>query len=215
MTAYFVRRLLLVPITFICITALVYTILRVVPGGPVERAKLELRMLAAGEGGGGGAGVAADLGAERLTEAQIREIEKYYDLDKPIPLGYLDWLGLYPDEEDGFSGILQADFGRSSVYGKPVLDVIVGKFYISIYFGLLGYFATWLVCVPLGIVKAIRHRTWLDTGSSVAVFLGYATPGFVACLVLLVYLGGKWDLVPSAASARRARSGSRSRSSGA
>ncbi|MBI4617151.1 MAG: ABC transporter permease [Planctomycetes bacterium] len=196
MTAYFVRRILLVPLTFLCITFLVYTVLRLVPGGPVEEAKRQLKARAAGEAGGGGGGRGFE--AVELTEAQVREIERYYKIDKPIPVGYAIWLGVYPDEEVGFSGILQGDFGRSTKYAEPVLDVIVSKFRISLFFGLAGFFSTWLVCVPLGVYKAIRHRGIFDTGSSVLVFLGYSIPGFVACLVLLVLFGGGtyFNLVP-------------------
>jgi len=93
---------------------------------------------------------------------------------------------------------VRLDFGRSYVYGEPVLDVITSKFPISIYFGLIGYFASWLVCVPLGVTKAIRHRTGYDTWTSVLVFIGYSIPGFVACLMLMVLLGGGsyFDILP-------------------
>ena len=106
--------------------------------------------------------------------------------------------GSYYHVEHAFSGILQGDFGRSFTYNEDALTVIISKFPISIYFGLIGYLATWLICIPLGISKAIRHRGTFDTATSVLVFLGYATPGFVACLLLLVLLGGGsyWNLVP-------------------
>ncbi len=193
MTAYFVRRLLLVPLTFLCITIMVYTILRIVPGGPVERAKAIVKLKMQGEGG---AGAARDLGGEQMTDQQIREIEEYYKVDRSIPAGYAIWLGIYPDAKSGFSGILQGDFGTSTIFQRSVLHVITGRFRISLMFGLTGFFLTYLVCIPLGVVKAIRHKTWIDTASSIAVFFGYATPGFVACLVLLVVLGGQFNLVP-------------------
>ena len=96
-------------------------------------------------------------------------------LDKPIVVGYLVWL----------KGIVTGNFGDSYMYNEPVLKVIVSKFPISIYFGLIGYFATWLVCIPLGVTKAIRHKSAYDTATSILVFLGYSIPGFVACLILL------------------------------
>ncbi|MAW76611.1 MAG: hypothetical protein CMJ95_04370 [Planctomycetes bacterium] len=347
MWTYFTRRLLLVPVTFFVITFIVYAVLRITPGGPIEQLENQMRAAAAGEAGGGSGGIEGESAG--LDEKARDELKAYYNLDQPIPLAYLQWLGVYPkktrspvsleyrrgdgdfwqqsqqlwnryrqaedelekslldgefilsgetilvevDAQDrdrvpdesaeadrllakgvsnrsqlnrllgtlgwslsgtrfmrpltsqeiegsgvvaeahkellvqedafqslqhhlsplaieanrngsyyhvshAFSGILQGDFGRSFTYNEDALTVIISKFPISIYFGLIGYLATWLVCIPLGISKAIRHRGTFDTATSVLVFLGYATPGFVACLLLLVLLGGGsyWNLVP-------------------
>ncbi|PIU17702.1 MAG: peptide ABC transporter permease [Elusimicrobia bacterium CG08_land_8_20_14_0_20_59_10] len=186
MTTYFMRRLLLVPLTFIAITLMVYTVLRVVPGGPIEQAQLQIKLAMMQEGGAANLGGAeAEL---QIPESAMNELKKYYHLDKSIPEGYARWLW----------GIVRLDFGRSYVYGEPVLEVIISKFPISIYFGLIGYFASWLICVPLGVSKAIRHKTGYDTATSVLVFIGYSIPGFVACLMLLVVFGGGsfFDLIP-------------------
>jgi microcin C transport system permease protein len=187
MVSYFVRRILLVPVTFLFITFMVYSMTRVAPGGPIERARMQLLGGVAQEGGGGG-----DPGAtgEMLdfSPAALEGYRKYYKLDKSIPVGYLVWLGLWPDEDDGgLHGILQGDFGRSYRYNKPVLATIIGRFHVSIYFGLIGYLASWLVCIPLGVFKALKHRSAFDTLSSVAVFLGYSVPGFVAALAMLLF----------------------------
>jgi microcin C transport system permease protein len=187
MMTYFIRRVLLIPVTFVCITLMVYTVLRVVPGGPIEQAILQIRIAQQQEGGSsGGGGV---LGEEtQIPQEALDELKEYYKLDKPIIVGYLYWL----------FGVLTGDFGRSYIQGFPVLDVIISKIPISIWFGLSGYIASWLICVPLGIFKALKHRSIFDTTTSILVFLGYSIPGFVACLLLLVLLGGGsyWDLVP-------------------
>jgi len=194
MTAYFLRRLLLVPVTFVVITFLVYAIQRMTPGGPIEQARLKM-LSAASEGGRGRASATGEMD---LPPAAMKQLERYYKLDRAIPVGYLIWLGLWPDDDkDGrFSGILQGDFGESYRYSEPVLDTITARFPVSIYFGLVGYLMSWVVCVPLGVMKALRHRTAFDTATSVAVFLGYAIPGFVASLVLLLLfatdLGWSW-----------------------
>ena len=202
MTSYFIRRILLVPITFVCITFLVYSILRVAPGGPIEQAKMQLRAQMAGEAGGGGGGISSS-GELELPQEAIDQLKRYYKLDKPIYVGYLTWLGLWPDEDKGgrFSGVLQGDFGKSYRYSDPVMGTIVSKFPVSVYFGLIGFFSTWLVCVPLGISKAVRHRSVYDTATSLMVFVGYSIPGFVAALVLLLLfatslLGPEFDLFP-------------------
>ncbi len=380
MTVYFIRRLLLVPITFFCITLMVYSILRIVPGGPIEQAEAQIKLGEAGEAGGGGDD-SADGQDMQLDESAMRELESYYALDKPIPIGYLQWLGFLPrdrlvpvppvpekgledvkrrlteaaddatrsaieketgyflrlgrlarmdmkplvdlrqavnrvneeladlierkgyvayrgrfyrplteeeaagraslikkagelvsagygkrDElqvlldrelltwkggvyftrtseneqaadaeffaragsllaasrlaeeklaeirkahayeitEDGrvyrvvrsFSGIVQLDFGNSYTYNEPVLGLIGSKMEVSIQFGLIGYLLSWLICVPLGVMKAIKHRTNFDTISSIVVFLGYSIPGFVLCLILLSTVAVNVDWLP-------------------
>jgi microcin C transport system permease protein len=189
MWAYFVRRLLLVPVTFVCITFLVYTVMRLAPGGPIEQARNEMQRRAMGEGGAG-SGRLSDTGEQALPKEAIEQLERYYKLDKPIPVGYLIWLGAWPDGQNGgrFSGILQGDLGVSYRYSGSVLSTIVSKFPVSIYFGIIGYLATYLVCIPLGVKKALAHGSALDTASSFLIFLGYAFPGFVAALLLLLYL---------------------------
>lgn len=186
MITYFVRRVLLIPVTFLCITFMVYTVLRLVPGGPIEQAELQIKMAMMQEGGA--SGVMDQVGELQIPEEAMEELKEYYHLDKSIPVGYLNWLW----------GIVRLDFGQSYVYGESVLKVIVSKFPISIYFGLIGYFATWLICIPLGVTKAIKHRSAYDTSTSILVFIGYSIPGFVACLILLVLLGGGtyWDIFP-------------------
>jgi len=195
MTSYFIRRLLLIPITFICITLLVYTVIRLAPGGPIEQAKLQMQAAAAESGGG----VAEGTGELELPQEAIDQLKRYYKLDKSIPVGYLIWLGLWPDEDKGgFSGIIQGDFGMSYRYSDSVLDTIISKFPISIYFGLIGYLLTWVVCIPLGVRKALKHRSLFDTATSMVVFLGYSIPGFVACLILLLLFATDllWNIFP-------------------
>ena len=201
MISYFVRRLLLVPVTFLCITFLVYAIMRLAPGGPIEQARLQLLQSMAGEAGGGGGRFAT--GALELPQEAIDQLKRYYKLDRPIPVGFAIWLGIWPDSarEGRLSGILQGDFGYSYQYSDPVLETIASRFPISIYFGLIGFFSTWLVSIPLGVHKALRHRSLFDTATSLAVFVGYSIPGFVAALVLLLLfgtelLGPSWDVFP-------------------
>ncbi len=187
MTSYFIRRLLLVPVTFVCITFMVYAVMRLAPGGPIWQAKVQMLAAQAEGAGGAGAGI-GDIGDLQLTQEGLDQIKRYYKLHLPIPLGYLVWLGLYPDDQAGdrLNGILEGNFGESYRYNEPVLATIVSRFPISVYFGLIGYLASWIVCIPLGIFKALKHRSLFDTTSSILVFLGYSIPGFVAALVLML-----------------------------
>ncbi len=87
--------------------------------------------------------------------------------------------------ERGLAGVLELDFGNSYTYNEPVLSIIGSRIKISLWFGLTGYILTWIVCVPLGVFKAVHHRKAFDTLTSIIVFLGYSFPGFVLCIVLL------------------------------
>ena len=182
MTGYFIRRFLLIIPTFIGITLAVFVVMHFVPGGPVERQIMRYRM-AASEGGAGGGRGAVELPAEA-----IEEMRRYYGFDKPVYTRYGLWLW----------NVLHLDLGRSYVYQDPVWDVIKARFPISIFLGLTGFFLSYLVCVPLGVYKAIRHGSKFDLVSSVIVFLGYSIPGWALGTALLVLFGGGsfWSLFP-------------------
>ncbi len=95
-----------------------------------------------------------------------------------------------------FSGALQGDFGRSMVYGDPVHEMILGRMPVAAYFGLLTALITYSVSLPLGVLKALKHRTFVDSASSVLIFIGYSIPGFALGAILLVHLGARANLFP-------------------
>jgi microcin C transport system permease protein len=95
-----------------------------------------------------------------------------------------------------FSGLLQGNFGRSTVYNDPVHEMILARMPIAVYFGLLTAFISYSVCLPLGVLKALKHRTFIDTASSVLVFLGYSIPGFALGAILIVHLGARMGMFP-------------------
>ncbi len=183
MTTYFIRRLLLMIPTFLGITFLVFTITRFVPGGPIEQMIVQIQMGTEGE---------ISLGTQRtsvaIPKAVLEELKKHYHFDKPIWHAYLLW----------FRDLLSLDLGKSYKYNTPVLGVIVERFPVSIYFGLIGFFLAYSVCVPLGVAKAILHGSGFDFLSSALIFVGYSIPGWALGAVLLVLLGGGsfLDLVP-------------------
>ncbi len=177
MTAYFVRRLLLMVPTFLGITVLVFTITRFVPGGPIEQMIARMQQGAMGEGGGGGGGQETSVA---IPKEVLDELEKHYHFDRPVWEAYTLWL----------VDLLTLDLGKSYKYNVPVLDIIVERFPVSIYFGLIGFFLAYSVCVPLGVFKAIRHAGVFDFTSSVLVFIGYSIPGWALGAVFLVLLGG-------------------------
>ncbi len=184
MTGYFIRRILLIIPTFIGITMVAFLVMHFVPGGPIERQIMAYRMAMAQEGGGGGLGT---FGTEIPPEA-LEEMKKFYGFDKPVHIRYLNWL----------SNIVRLDLGTSYTYQEPVWDVIKSRFPVSLFLGLTGFFLSYLVCIPLGVFKAIRHGSRFDWITSALVFIGYAIPGWALGTALLVLLGGGsfWSVFP-------------------
>ena len=178
MGTYFLRRLLLLIPTFIGITFLVFTVTRFVPGGPVEQMMMQTQA-EANEGGAGGGGFGSDQGMD--VPQELRDaLEAQYNLDKPFFVAYGLWMW----------DLVQLDLGKSYKYNIPVLELITSRFPISIYFGLIGFFLAYSVCIPLGILKAVKHGSAFDLGSSALVFVGYSVPGWAAGALLLVVFGG-------------------------
>lgn len=281
MRRYIIRRLLLMPFTLIGITLLVFSLSRLVPGGPVER-MLQEQTMAALSGDKTGS-------VETVSEDDLERLEVMFSLHEPIWKAYLQWLGILPREiqvehaefnDEGVAyltltnsagksavlevqrngtkpaflavpwmekeswevrlesprrraeqwarrhgitdeaqirklaespacrrwravacrrvrdGLLQGSLGVSYKYHEPVGAMIRDRLPVSLYFGLLGALITYLVSVPLGVVKALHHRGWFDSLSSVAIFTGYAVPGFALGAVLLVYLGARLEWLP-------------------
>lgn len=184
MTGYFARRFLLIIPTFIGITLAAFLVMNFVPGGPIERQIMRYRMAVAAEGGVSGGGA----GSTEIPEAAMEEMKHYYGFDKPVYTRYGLWLW----------NIVHLNLGRSYVYQDPVWDVIKARFPVSMFLGLTGFFLSYLVCIPLGVFKAIRHGSRFDLLSSLTVFLGYSIPGWALGTALLVLLGGGsfWNVFP-------------------
>ena len=290
MKAYFIRRLMLVPITLLGVTMIVFALTRIMPGSPMERA-----MQQASQASDQSAKSSNDESSQGgLNDDQLEELEEEYGYDKSIRVAYLQWLGILPRErliskgeikkggEDviggdlikdpesetlvvlkgsgrqvlvskkdpdaaifldtgkrvvdsgwkvridtpkdraerwarrnqesadkapeksyravvyktKFSGLLQGDLGRSATYQDKVSDMILRRVPIAVYFGILSTIIIYTICIPLGILKAIKHRTFMDNATSVLVFVGYSIPGFALGAILLVYLGARMGWFP-------------------
>jgi len=95
-----------------------------------------------------------------------------------------------------FSGLLQGDLGRSQIYNDTVWSMILKRVPVALYFGLLTAVLTYVVCLPLGVLKALKHRTFIDSATSVLIFIGYSIPGFALGAILLVHFGARMNLFP-------------------
>ena len=170
--------------TFLGITFVTFTLCQFVPGGQID----QLRMALVGGGGvgevgGGGGGAIVQLD---IPEEQLAQLNEYYGFDEPLPVAYATWLW----------DVLRLDFGESFRYSEPVLRVIADRLPVSIYYGLITAFFTYGICIPLGILKAIKHRTSVDNLTSILIFVGYAIPGFALGAVLSNLLAVRYEIFP-------------------
>lgn len=177
--------------TFIGITFVVFFTMRAAPGGPIEQArqaKMQAMQQQGGAGGGGGMGAAAGQpsGEEALSPEEEARLMKEYGISDNILADYGRWV----------SDMVRLDFGNSNVYGVDVMKLVISKMPISIFFGLISMFVIYGVCIPLGLAKAIKHRGFFDHASSLAVYFGYAIPGYALGALLIVFVASNWQLLP-------------------
>lgn len=174
--SYFVKRLLLIIPTFIGITVVCFALIQFVPGGPVEQAIIQMR-------GMGGAGGSVDSYSS-ISPEQRKALEAHFGFDKPFYQRYFKWL-------------VQDRVGmQMESYKYPnrtAWHLIRDRLGISLTFGLTGFILSYLICVPLGILKALRHGKPFDIISSIIVFVGYAIPAFVFGMLLKMLLCGTVD----------------------
>ncbi|AKC70353.1 MULTISPECIES: microcin C ABC transporter permease YejB [Pandoraea] len=188
MWSYILKRLLIMIPTLLGVITLTFAVIQFVPGGPVEQVMLELK----GRGGGGeasGGGGGSDYRGRRGIDAQqLAQIKALYGFDKTPMERY--WLML--------KRFARFDLGQSYFHHQSVWSLIVSKLPVSISLGLWTFFLTYLISVPLGIAKAVRNGSRFDTLTSLVVLVGYAIPGFVLGVLLLVLFGGGtfWQLFP-------------------
>ena len=186
MAAYLIRRLLLVIPTLFGIIAINFVVVQFAPGGPVEQMMSELK----GKGGGaiervsgGGSEVSTPggyRGARGLDPVLVGDIKKMFGFDKPAPERFLLMLRDY----------LTFDFGRSFFRGQTVVHLVLEKMPVSISLGLWSTLLIYLVSIPLGIRKAVRDGSRFDVATSAAVLVGYAIPGFLFAILLIVLFAG-------------------------
>lgn len=178
MFAYLLKRILLMIPTLIGVITLTFVVIQFVPGGPVEQMMLEMKGRgASGEASGGGAEY---RGRRGVDPDKIKEIQALYGFDKPPIERYFMMLKRFA----------RFDLVQSYFQHRSVWELVKSKMPVSISLGLWTFFLTYLISVPLGISKAIRAGSRFDVISSLIVLVGYAIPGFVLGVLLLVLFGG-------------------------
>ena len=182
---YLVHRAFLIVPTFIGITLVCFGITQVIPGGPVEQMVMQMKGIGTGESRLTTGAIAS------ISPEQRRAIERHFGFDRPIAARYWNWL-------------VRNRLGmRMESYKYPnrtAWDLIRSRLPVSLILGISGVLLSYLICIPLGIVKALRHGGAFDLVSSIVVFTGYAIPTLALGMVLKMLFCGTveslWDILP-------------------
>lgn len=185
MALYIFRRLLLVIPTLLGIMLLNFLIIQAAPGGPVEQTLAQLQGMQTGAQAQLGEGAEASSGSgyrgsEGLHPQLIERVEKLYGFDKPAHERFFLMLGNY----------LTFDFGESFFRDRSVIELIIEKMPVSISLGLWSTLIIYLISIPLGIKKAVHDGSRFDVWSSSIIIIGYAIPGFLFAILLIVLFAG-------------------------
>ena len=183
MFAYILKRLLLMIPTLFGVLLLTFVVIQFVPGGPVEQLMAEAKT---GAGGGVESGGMTYRGAQGVDPKRIEQIKALYGFDKPAPERFVQMLGQFA----------RFDLGKSFFQNKPVSELIWEKLPVSITLGLWTFFISYGIAVPLGVAKAVRAGTRFDLLTTLLILVGYAIPGFVLGVALLVVFGGQLQWFP-------------------
>ncbi len=200
MTAYIIRRLLLIIPTLFGIMVINFIIVQAAPGGPVERMIATLKGHDIGATARVGGTAEGELtgsdtlpatsaeagttskyrGAQGIDPELIAEIERLYGFDKPAHERFWQMIGNY----------LVFDFGESFYRDRSVVELVIDKMPVSISLGLWTTLLVYLISIPLGITKAVRDGSAFDVWTSGIVIVGYAVPGFLFAVLLVVLFAG-------------------------
>ncbi|MBR0057056.1 MAG: ABC transporter permease subunit [Kiritimatiellae bacterium] len=178
--SYLLRRLALAVPTFLGITLVCFALTRVLPGGPVEMRLARLR------GIGGAEGAAGRIAS--VTERQREELNRQFGFDRPFLVQYGRWL--FHDA----MGLRMASYDYPE---RTAGALIASRIPVSLWFGITGFVLSYLVCIPLGMAKAIRAGSRFDAATSFVVFAGYALPVFALGTLLKLLLCGTVDGLPA------------------
>ncbi len=184
MAGYVLRRLLLIIPTLLGILLINFAIVQFAPGGPVDQIISEVTGAAtsttAGVSGEGAAAGGGYPGSTGLDPEFVAELQRQYGFDKPAHERFLHMMGSY----------LRLDLGTSYFQDRPVLELIVERMPVSISLGLWSMLLIYMVSIPLGIAKSVRDGSRFDLATSAVIFVGYAVPGFLFALLLIVLFAG-------------------------
>jgi peptide/nickel transport system permease protein len=173
MITFLLRRLLTMAVTLLIISALVFLIMKLPPGDFLSNQIAELRAQ-----------------GEAASAAKAEFLLKQYGLDRPVWEQYLVWIGVWPGP-NGFSGLLQGDWGWSFEFDKPVNEVVGDALWLTLLVNLAVVVFVHLVSIPIAIYSATRQYSIGDYFATFLGYIGLATPNFLLALILLYYMN-RW-----------------------
>jgi microcin C transport system permease protein len=184
---YILKRIGLMIPTLLGIMLITFTVTQFVPGGPVDRMVAEIE----GHGQAGFeavSGRSSYRGGTGLDNARVSELKELYGFDKPPLQRFVAMLWDY----------LRFDLGTSYYYQKSVVELVISRLPVSMSLGLWTFLIVYGVCIPLGVMKAVRDGSRFDVATSTIILVGYAIPGFVLGIALIVLFGGGsfWNIFP-------------------
>lgn len=169
MYGYLIRRLLLVPVTVLGLTLLIFSITRFLPGGPLDR-HLAQEMAQADK-----------IALPSLSEEQLAGLKRFYGMDQPLLKAYGSWL----------LGLLQGDLGTSLRYQEPVWQLMKDRLPVSLLFGLASLFSSYGLCIGLGLICAHRPKHILVRGLQGILLLFNAIPSSIMAMLLFFLVAAK------------------------
>ena len=183
MLLYILKRIALMVPTLLGILLLTFAVIQFVPGGPVEQYLAEAK---AGSGSGAEGGGLSYRGAQGVDPKRIEQAKALYGFDKPASERFWKMLTQFA----------RFDLGKSFYQNRDVSQLVWEKLPVSMSLGLWTFFISYLVAVPLGVAKAVRAGSRFDLITSLLILVGYAIPGFVLGVALLVIFGGQLQWFP-------------------
>ncbi|QBF30677.1 ABC transporter permease [Thalassococcus sp. S3] len=173
---YAVYRLMTMLLTLLVVSALIFIIINLPPGDYLSNQINELRATGQSQG-----------------VAQAEFLRSEYALDRPLWEQYLIWIGFAPGP-NGFSGLIQGDFGWSFEFDQPVAEIVGDTLWLTVLVNLAAVLFVYMVALPLGVIAAARSKSWVDYSAAFVGYLGLATPNFLLALILFYYGNKYFDL---------------------
>ncbi len=176
MKKYWLKRLLLIPITLFGIVALNFTLIQMTPGGPVEHMMMKMQ----GSSGATEVAMGADSKQRVYVEQMRQELNKQFGFDKPLLVRFGELVKNY----------IVFDFGKSFYQDKTVLTLIKEKMPVSLSLGIFSTLLIYLIAIPLGVKKAVKAGSPFDKSTTFLLTIGYAVPAFLLAISLVIFFAG-------------------------
>ncbi|MFN3642449.1 MAG: ABC transporter permease [Gemmobacter sp.] len=177
MLSFVIRRVWAMLWTLAVVSVLIFVIVNLPPGDFLSNQIAQLR-----------------VSGEAASIARAEFLMREFALDRPMWQQYLIWIGVWPGP-NGFSGLIQGDFGWSFELNRPVADVVAEAMWLTLALNFFTVLFVYLVALPLGAIAAVRANSWIDYLATFIGYIGLATPNFLLALILYHY-GAHWFGLP-------------------